>query len=111
MLRAMNRSGIVGMLLLVSYLQGVEAPEYGIHMETQGYMAFIDHIHGQGKTTAPNWGYRLELLALTDLYRYNDLYLSFQVSNKTIIRGELSKGQFTLDQLIYTLRPDTRFEF
>lgn len=86
----------------------MQAPE--LAMDTQGYINLIDHVHGQERTSAENPGYRVEFLALTDFVRWNNIYLAGLISNKTVIRGELSRGEFTLYQLMYNIRPDIRYE-
>lgn len=80
-------------------------------METQGYLLFAPHIHGYKTTTSKNPGYRVELTALTDIVRWDNLYFSFLTSNKTLIKNSPEVGGFGLDQLFYTLSPDLRYEF
>jgi len=104
----------ISVLLLLGSLTGslIALPQLPqLVMDTQGYISFIDHIHGQARTSDPDAGYRLEFLGLTDFIRWNDLYISGLVSNKTVIRGELSRGEFSLIKLMFNMRPDIRYEF
>jgi hypothetical protein len=108
---AMKRLNMILLVGLLGLAPGLRAEGPKLVMSTQGYMLFAPHIHGRAKTSSSNAGYRMELLGLSDIVRWNRIYASFLTANKTLIARSESAGFFKLDQLKYTLSPDLRIEF
>ena len=100
-------------LLLLFFLVSSSSVHAGpeLVMATQGYILIAPHVHGFDRTASTNAGYRVDLTALTDLIRWNQMYFSFLTTNKTLISNSPEVGGFGLDMLIYTLSPDFRYEF